>query len=167
MELNKFWKDEDAVSPVIGVILMMAITVILAAVVASFVLGIGQQQTHNQPTATFSFSLDHASGSADTLTITHDGGDSIPHERLKVTTDGSGDDAILDTNGNTVQSVAWADVDSTSYTAGQEVTAGTAVTATANSGTSSDWTDETFRVVWTSADGESSLTLGKYSGPDA
>ncbi|SDQ44896.1 type IV pilin [Natronobacterium texcoconense] len=34
-------EDERAVSPVIGVILMVAITVILAAVIATFVLGIG------------------------------------------------------------------------------------------------------------------------------
>ncbi|WP_290810362.1 type IV pilin N-terminal domain-containing protein, partial [Halovivax sp.] len=34
-------EDERAVSPVIGVILMVAITVILAAVIAAFVLDIG------------------------------------------------------------------------------------------------------------------------------
>jgi len=34
-------KDEKGVSPVIGVILMVAITVILAAVIASFVFGLG------------------------------------------------------------------------------------------------------------------------------
>ncbi|MCG7854185.1 MAG: type IV pilin N-terminal domain-containing protein, partial [Methanosarcinaceae archaeon] len=38
---NQFIKDEDAVSPVIGVILMVAITVILAAVIAAFVFGMG------------------------------------------------------------------------------------------------------------------------------
>ena len=32
-------KNEEAVSPVIGVILMVAITVILAAVIAAFVFG--------------------------------------------------------------------------------------------------------------------------------
>ena len=35
----KLFQREDAVSPVIGVILMVAITVILAAVIASFVFG--------------------------------------------------------------------------------------------------------------------------------
>jgi flagellin-like protein len=35
----KYVKSEDAVSPVIGVILMVAITVILAAVIAAFVFG--------------------------------------------------------------------------------------------------------------------------------
>jgi len=36
---RKINKDEDAVSPVIGVILMVAITVILAAVIAPFIFG--------------------------------------------------------------------------------------------------------------------------------
>jgi len=35
----KYTRNEDAVSPVIGVILMVAITVILAAVIAAFVFG--------------------------------------------------------------------------------------------------------------------------------
>ena len=39
MEVMKFTKNEDAVSPVIGVILKVAITVILAAVIAAFVFG--------------------------------------------------------------------------------------------------------------------------------
>jgi flagellin-like protein len=41
-------KNEEAVSPVIGVILMVAITVILAAVIAAFVFGMAGniQKTH-------------------------------------------------------------------------------------------------------------------------
>ncbi|AGB30826.1 hypothetical protein C488_03330 [Natrinema pellirubrum DSM 15624] len=39
--------EERAVSPVIGVILMVAITVILAAVIAAFVLDLGQSQGAN------------------------------------------------------------------------------------------------------------------------
>jgi archaeal type IV pilus assembly protein PilA len=38
-EEMKFTKNDEAVSPVIGVILMVAITVILAAVIAAFVFG--------------------------------------------------------------------------------------------------------------------------------
>ncbi|QCC59433.1 type IV pilin N-terminal domain-containing protein [Natrinema thermotolerans] len=40
-------ESERAVSPVIGVILMVAITVILAAVIAAFVLDLGQGQSAN------------------------------------------------------------------------------------------------------------------------
>jgi len=41
MKANRKFMDEEAVSPVIGVILMVAITVILAAVIAAFVFGMG------------------------------------------------------------------------------------------------------------------------------
>jgi flagellin-like protein len=47
MQLRKLLDDDDAVSPVIGVILMVAITVILAAVIASFVLGFGDSVSEN------------------------------------------------------------------------------------------------------------------------
>ena len=40
-------QDDEAVSPVIGVILMVAITVILAAVIGAFVLDIGSNQQEN------------------------------------------------------------------------------------------------------------------------
>jgi flagellin-like protein len=40
-------KQDSAVSPVIGVILMVAITVILAAVIGTFVLGLGQNVQEN------------------------------------------------------------------------------------------------------------------------
>ncbi len=39
MKANKFAKNDEGVSAVIGVILMVAITVILAAVIAAFVFG--------------------------------------------------------------------------------------------------------------------------------
>jgi flagellin-like protein len=69
---------DRAVSPVIGVILMVAITVILAAVIGSFVLGIGGdlQQT---PQVRLS-----VSGSQDSVNITHDGGDSLSGDNLRV-----------------------------------------------------------------------------------
>lgn len=41
MKANRKFMDEEAVSPVIGVILMVAITVILAAVIAAFVFELG------------------------------------------------------------------------------------------------------------------------------
>ena len=57
-KLPLFSTDEEgerAVSPVIGVILMVAITVILAAVIASFVLGLGDT---DDPAPSISFSTD-------------------------------------------------------------------------------------------------------------
>jgi len=83
MNPKKLLNDEDAVSPVIGVILMVAITVILAAVIASFVLGLGDGQQET-PTASFTFDYDSSD-----VTITHESGDSINPDRLTVLDDGS------------------------------------------------------------------------------
>jgi flagellin-like protein len=44
MNVKELFTDDDAVSPVVGVILMVAITVILAAVIGAFVLNIGSSQ---------------------------------------------------------------------------------------------------------------------------
>ena len=46
--MRKVRKDEKGVSPVIGVILMVAITVILAAVIATFVFGLGSKAPKSQ-----------------------------------------------------------------------------------------------------------------------
>ncbi len=55
MDLKQLFDDEKAVSPVIGVILMVAITVILAAVIGTFVLGLGDQVQNTTPRAQFGF----------------------------------------------------------------------------------------------------------------
>ena len=62
--------DERAVSPVIGVILMVAITVILAAVIAAFVLDIGP----GDATVTAAADISSSSNSID-VSITSGGGD--------------------------------------------------------------------------------------------
>ena len=88
MKLHELFADDDAVSPVIGVILMVAITVILAAVIGTFVLGLGGQVQDTAPNAQFIFSEDSNSD----LTIIHDGGQPVGVSNLNVT---GGD---LDTN---------------------------------------------------------------------
>ena len=72
--------DENAVSPVIGVILMVAITVILAAVIASFVLGLGPSDA--APTVNFDSSTNSSA-----LIIEVTGGDSVPADQLSLTGD--------------------------------------------------------------------------------
>ncbi|VVB87866.1 Uncharacterised protein [uncultured archaeon] len=71
--MRTFRKNEEAVSPVIGVILMVAITVILAAVIAAFVFGLGGSQ-QAAPTASITASNNPDTPSAD-LKIQHKGGD--------------------------------------------------------------------------------------------
>ncbi len=70
----KMNRNEDAVSPVIGVILMVAITVILAAVIAAFVFGMGAPETAPQASLRGSPA---AVGDDNVLKIEHQGGDMV------------------------------------------------------------------------------------------
>ena len=80
-------EDERAVSPVIGVILMVAITVILAAVIAAFVLDIGPGDSTISAAADVSFDGDDV-----VVEVTSGGGD----------LDGL---ALVDDDGNVVDTV--------------------------------------------------------------
>ncbi len=68
-------RNEDAVSPVIGVILMVAITVILAAVVAALSFGFGGTQSKG-PTASIIVANNPDTPEID-LKIQHKGGDTL------------------------------------------------------------------------------------------
>ncbi|MFB6132736.1 MAG: type IV pilin [Halanaeroarchaeum sp.] len=73
--------DSRAVSPVIGVILMVAITVILAAVIGTFVLGLGQQVSSTAPQATLSMTPD---APTDNITVSHNGGSAIAANSITI-----------------------------------------------------------------------------------
>ena len=62
-------KEEEAVSPVIGVILMVAITVILAAVIGAFVFGMGGNLKQ-----TYLVGVTATQNNADNVTFTFQGG---------------------------------------------------------------------------------------------
>jgi flagellin-like protein len=73
MQVKKLLTDDEGVSPVIGVILMVAITVILAAVIAAFVLGIGDTEDP-APSVSLEYSADESAANID---VEHDSGDSF------------------------------------------------------------------------------------------
>ena len=80
--------NKKGVSPVIGVILMVAITVILAAVIASFVFGMGSK-VKSAPNAQLVLSdhedkIDDNTGGDKILYISHYGGDTLKCEDLKI-----------------------------------------------------------------------------------
>ena len=158
MDLKELFRDDDAVSPVIGVILMVAITVILAAVIASFVLGLGDQAQQATPQASFSF--DYTEGSTDGegyVTVTHDGGDAIEAQELYVR--GSG---ITGTSTSTSSYVltgagSWG---TAGYTSDSEISAGQTVDVEVSS-------DYEIRVIYEPVEGDTSATLAEDDGPDA
>jgi len=88
-DISEFKDNDRAVSPVIGVILMVAITVILAAVIGTFVLGLGDS-LQQAPQSTMSASdADaespvNATSAKDVLTINHDGGDALAEGDFRI-----------------------------------------------------------------------------------
>ncbi|MFC7114289.1 type IV pilin [Natronoarchaeum sp. GCM10025703] len=89
--------DERAVSPVIGVILMVAITVILAAVIGAFVIGIGDDQ-QEVPQASWDWDQTGETGS-DSVTLSHQTGDTISNSNLELQFSGTATD-VFDNSGD-------------------------------------------------------------------
>jgi flagellin-like protein len=152
MKLKQLLDDDDAVSPVIGVILMVAITVILAAVIATFVLGLGEQVSQTSPNTSFSFDFENdstatgsgvGSGNDAVVTVTHSGGPNIAAERLSIAGD---------------QTAAWTDPAS-GFTSGDEVSAGDSIDVDVNLG-------DRVSVVWENEEGTESSTLQRFDVPE-
>ncbi|RXK46233.1 type IV pilin [Halorientalis pallida] len=171
MQVRQLLQDDDAVSPVIGVILMVAITVILAAVIASFVLGLGGSQ---QQTPQASFSWDYTNNStysvdgSGVVEVSHDGGDSIKQNELVfrgtgytdpvrsgITNRGTDYVQITDTGKNWDGANASGSIGDTSAVVGGD---------TINIGAESDFE---FSLVWEPQEGDTSATLSEQNGPDA
>jgi flagellin-like protein len=98
MRVKQLLTDDDAVSPVIGVILMVAITVILAAVIAAFVLGLGDTE---DPAPQVSFDTEYDSGTnGGEVVFTVQSGDNFDADNVDVTNQGTGDTAPLTDSSN-------------------------------------------------------------------
>jgi flagellin-like protein len=185
MELKKLFADDDAVSPVIGVILMVAITVILAAVIGAFVLDLGGG-TQKTPQTSFNFDQktetveidDDSSGSATeqdikVVSVTHESGDTLSESSIQV--------AVGGTQGWDIEEVSGTNQSAEIWNSGNEINAGSSVsvgmyssdaTGSENledtSGTGSDITvnlltsGDSVQVLWESEDGSSTATLQDY-----
>jgi len=157
MDITGLFADENAVSPVIGVILIVAITVILSAIVGSFALGLGESQD-TAPQS--SWKTDYTDGSPDELILTHESGDPMDPDRLYVIISGSptaGADGKYQLSGATLGVTS-------------EVEAGDEVTIDGNVDSGLDLSGATVRLVWEDEDTDDqadSATLLKWEGPDA
>jgi len=150
MNIKKLLNDDGAVSPVIGVILMVAITVILAAVIATFVLGLGEQISESSPNASFTFDYNESGSSTDfnnqgpqngSLSITHAGGPNIDSTQMSVIGSSVDDGGTWNDGGIS-----------------GDVSAGDSVSITVAS-------DDTISVVWENQDGTESATLQRFEVP--
>jgi len=86
--LETLRSDDRGVSPVIGVILMVAITVILAAIIGAFVLGLGQNtQAAPQASLTVSDASDDFQDDGNNqavLSVSHNSGDSLQLDEIRI-----------------------------------------------------------------------------------
>lgn len=87
MELRALYREDDAVSSVLGVVLMVAVTIILAAVIGTFVLGIGSDLTDSSPSVSWE-TADNLNGSEQSVVLIHGGGDDVDRSNLEVTVGG-------------------------------------------------------------------------------
>jgi flagellin-like protein len=112
--------DARAVSPVIGTVLLVALTVLLAVTISATALGLGVA-AEPVPTARFSFAYEAGTG----LVVTHEGGRTIPAAELRIVGEdpegtaafgpwarsgdvGAGDTTVLTgVDGNEVVRVVW------------------------------------------------------------
>ncbi|WP_277556098.1 type IV pilin N-terminal domain-containing protein [Halobaculum limi] len=135
--------DDRAVSPVIGVILMVAVTVILAAVVGSMALGLGGSLQQIAPNANFQFEYTADGPDNYDVTATHMGGDVI-----------------------TAQETSSLSLIAVGVATPEEFNLSVSSVSAGNSVTLEDVSNNTVvRVVWTSADGGSSQTLASGRTP--
>jgi len=150
MKIKQLLEEDDAVSPVIGVILMVAITVILAAVIATFVLGLGEQISETSPNTSFNFDYDGdastgsapiGSGGDGVLTVTHSGGPNIDAGQLSIAGDQSG---------------SW--TASSNFGSSDQVSAGNSIEVDVVS-------EDRISVVWENEEGTESSTLQRFNVP--
>lgn len=94
--MRALFLDDDAVTSVVGIVLMVAVAVLVASVISVFVLDIAESSTQDAPQADFSgeqvndTTVDGNDETAayKTLTVTHTGGDTLPASQVSVTVDG-------------------------------------------------------------------------------
>jgi len=138
--------NERGVSPVIGVILMVAITVILAAVIGAFVLGLGDQVSETAPTATIDYEFDNADG----VTLSHEGGAELDNSTISI-----------NINGSVAPTTGWGGNDDDMISAGDTITLESNNASYGDVGTDDFASGNTVRVIWQGDSGSSSTIASR------
>ena len=145
---------------------MVAITVILAAVIGTFVLGLGEQVQSNSPNAQFEFDYDD---SGNELDITHTSGDKVSSDNFVVSSSEGKfcESASANCDSNTGNNLGTNNTDG-ELVPDTDAGAGTTFTAeNTNNIAGGDIADGTVRVVWESSDGGNSDVIADWEGPNA
>ena len=145
--------NERAVSPVVGVALLIAIAVILAAVIGAVVLGLG---TGGADTPQAQLQADFVEDNGDgEIVISHDGGEPLEGEEVIVQVEIDGDDERVD-----LDEVVDGDT-SSDLTAGG--TATVEVEENGNGDVEAEFEDvESVAIIWEDPDGQSEHVLATF-----
>lgn len=84
---HKVNEKDDAVSPVIGVMLMLIVTVVIAAVVVAFATGTVSDSPGLTPTALLEYSGQNTDSQLRSFDIKHNGGDTLSLDNILVVID--------------------------------------------------------------------------------
>ena len=111
--------NDDAVSPVIGVMLMLVVTIVIAAVIAVFASGtVGDiEESSNVILKLEDYNIDVASGTIQDMTFVHKGGDVITTRDLKIRIDYGGDTYTFTVGGG---DLSYCTASSTYWVAGEK-----------------------------------------------
>jgi len=142
MKISELVLNDRAVSPMIGVVLMVAITVTLAATAGVFVLNVGQDEPA-VPQTRFDYTYEEATNE---LVVRHDGGDT-----LTTANSGSVEVQLYD---NTPGSPPITATGSFSLSSG--ISAGDSVRI------ADAYRGDRVRIVWTAPDGSTTQVISEY-----
>ncbi|AHF98399.1 hypothetical protein HALLA_05410 [Halostagnicola larsenii XH-48] len=144
--------NDRAVSPVIGIVLMVGITVIMAAIIGGLVMGMIPDQT-SQPTVNLEFQEHN-----ETVTIAHGGGDDFDAAGVTITGSGMTEElsATADDDSGGIESNSWDNSTST----------GDSITLAEDSDGGLDADGGEIQVVWNANDRSTILDRFEYSGTD-
>ena len=171
MELTRVLRDEQAVSEVVGVVLMVGITVLLAATAASFFLGLTNDKQTTSPRVAITADYDASSSPPpeETLQLTHESGDTVDATQVDLSITGA------ETSSGTVdERYTWKELAASSP---DDVSAGMSVVVDRDtlrdpadsSVTYSELSlrDASVKVIWNEPGSGQTFVLGEWAGPGA
>jgi flagellin-like protein len=162
--MSRAHERNRGVSPVIGVVILVGITAILAATIGVFALGFSEQQPTQAPqVAIVADYSERTTGNGEYLNLTFRSGDTVSRDNLSVAVSGAessdGSDATLVTDPIQAQAP-------TRITSGTKVTIHQGHFSGTGGGAHLNLGDATLRLVWNPADDPESETYVIYRWPD-
>lgn len=166
MKLTALYTDEHAVSDVIGTVLIVAVTVVIAAAVVTFFIQISQQpQEVPQAAFDFDYQSDDSAPIREKVTIRHLSGEAVDASQVSILVEGAATPSSVVNDRYT-----WRQLDADTP---DEVVAGESVNVSRRSLRPTSPYNQlsldsaNVELIWTSPDGSQSFTLAEWEKTDS